>query len=254
MFSHLRNHPSDLPAQPRSDTAARIIVQTLKLTKNGELADIGEIARKSGTNHTFAARVVQDLVSLDTQARAALTTEDRFKLASAAFHLGVLEEAAEELTWQEFEKFSQDCFRDAGFDTRKGLIVRDSSRRWQIDLVARKNSIILAVDCKHWGPPNHPSKLRKPAEHQRSAIRILVHKMQVDGVPNCAELTALPMLLTLYEPPVRTLDEVALVPIAKLPDFLNNINLYQAEMPFISFQKSMESSMRETPPTETRTR
>src|SRR6266849_4051334 len=201
------------------------------------------IADQAKTTTEQVERVLGQLLKLEDSSNAQLTVSARFKLAFEAVKLGALQQVARALTWQEFEVFAEECLQSVGFDTRKGVVVKDDSRRWQIDVIAKKGSMILAVDCKHWESPGYNSKLIKAAEHQKLAVQALMQQMIVKGEIEGAGTLALPIILTLFEPRARVANGAVVVSVEQLADFLEGISPYSSELPFISAQSVAESSM-----------
>ena len=162
-----------------------------------------------------------------------MTTSVRLRLAYEAVRHGAIQQVARALTWQEFEQFSEECLQAVGFDTKKGVTAKDDSRRWQLDVIAKKGSMILAIDCKHWESPGYDSKLSKAAEHQKLAVQALLHQMATKGEIDGEGLQALPMILTLFEPRSRMVDGVVAVSVDQLADFLQGVSPYSSDLPFI---------------------
>lgn len=169
-----------------------------------------------------------------------LTPKTRLQLAFRAGKQGGLREVARALTWQEFEEFTEECLVSAGFQTSRGLTFRGEGRKWQIDLVARKSQMILVIDCKHWNSPSYPSKFRKAGHHQKLATKVLVHDLETKGISSTERIRALPIILTLFDPRAQLADDVVLVSLEKLADFLNGVTPY-SELPFISDETHAEN-------------
>jgi hypothetical protein len=208
-------------------------VETLKYTKGDEPLSIREIADRAKTTTEQVALVLGPLLQLEDPTGARLTNSARFKLAFEAVRHGGLQQVARALTWQEFEAFTEECLQTVGFDTQRGLVVRDDSRRWQIDVIAKKSPIILAIDCKHWESPGYESKLSNAAEHQKLALQALIHQMAARGEVGKEGLLALPMILTLFEPRTRIVGGVVVVSIEQFADFLEGVSPFSSELPFI---------------------
>jgi hypothetical protein len=218
-------------------------VETLKHTKGDELLSTRDIADRAKTTTGQVALVLGPLLQLEDPTGARLTNSARFKLAFEAVRHGGLQQVARALTWQEFEAFTEECLQTVGFDTQKGLIVKDDSRRWQIDVIAKKNPMILAIDCKHWESPGYESKLSNAAEHQKLALQALIQQMAARGQVGREGLLALPMILTLFEPRARIVGEVVVVSIEQFGDFLERVSPFSSELPFMLAQSSVKSSM-----------
>jgi hypothetical protein len=218
-------------------------VETLKYTKGHELLSTRNIADRAKTTTEQVALVLGPLLKLEDPTGARLTNSARFKLAFEAVRHGALQQVARALTWQEFEAFTQECLQTVGFDTQKGLIVKDDSRRWQIDVVAKKSPMILAIDCKHWESPGYESKLSNAAEHQKLALQALIRQMAAREEVGRERLLALPMILTLFEPRARMVGGVVVVSIEQLGDFLERVSPFSSELPFMPAQSIVKSSM-----------
>jgi hypothetical protein len=218
-------------------------VETLKHTKGDELLSTRDIADRAKTTREQVTLVLGPLLQLEDPTGSRLTNPARFKLAFEAVRHGGIQQVARALTWQEFEAFTEECLQTVGYDTQKGLIVKDDSRRWQIDVIAKKNAMILAVDCKHWESPGYESKLSNAAEHQKLALQALIQQMTARGEVGREGLLALPMILTLFEPRTRMVGGVVVVSIEQLGDFLERVSPFSSELPFVPAQSVVKSSM-----------
>jgi hypothetical protein len=222
---------------------SRVIAETLKHTKNDELLSPVEIADRAKTTPEQVALVLRPLLQLEDPTGVQLSNTTRFKLAFEAVRQGGLQQVARALTWQEFEAFAEECLQTVGYDTQKGLIVKDDSRRWQIDVIAKKNSMILAIDCKHCESPGYESKLTKAADHQKLALQALIRQMSGRGEVGREGLLALPVILTLFEPRARVVGGAVVVSIEQFADFLSGVSPFSSELPFISAKSVVKSSM-----------
>lgn len=218
-------------------------METLKHTRGDEPLSTSEIADRAKTTRERVALVLGPLLQLDDLTGVRLTNSARFKLAFEGVRQGGLQQVSRALTWQEFEAFTEECLQTVGFDTEKGLVVKHDSRRWQIDVIAKKSPMILAIDCKHWESPGYESKLSHAAEHQKLALQALIQQMAEKGEVGRDGLLALPMILTLFEPRARTVNEVDVVSIEQFADFLERVSPFSSELPFMPAQTSVKSSI-----------
>ncbi len=218
-------------------------METLKHTRGDELLSTCDIADRAKTTTEQVTLVLGPLLQLEDPMGARLTNSARFKLAFEAVRHGGLQQVARALTWQEFEDFTEECLQTVGFDTQNGLIVKDDSRRWQIDIIAKKNRMILAIDCKHWESPGYESKLSNAAEHQKLALQALIQQMAAIGEVGRQRLLALPMILTLFEPRARIVSGVVVASIEQFGDFLERVSPFSSELPFMPVQTMVKSSM-----------
>ena len=220
-----------------------MIVETLKHTKDDELLNFSQIADRAKTTTEQVALILGRMLQLEVPSGAQLTNSARFKLAVEAVRHGALQQVARALSWQEFEAFTEECLQTVGFDTRKGIIVKDDSRRWQIDVIAKKSRMILAIDCKHWESPGYDSKLTKAADHQRLALHALIQQMTARGEVEREGVFALPIILTLFEPRSRLVDGAVVVSVEQFADFLEGVSPFASELPFIHAQSVAKSSI-----------
>jgi restriction endonuclease len=229
--------------QPPSYFVGRVIVETLKQAKGDRVLSIREIAEEAKTTPKQVASILGPLLQLDDLSTVSLSNSTRFKLAFEAVRRGALQQVARALTWQEFETFTRDCLQTVGFVTQKGIMVKDDTRRWQIDLVAKKGPMILAIDCKHWESPGYLSKLSTAAEHQKLAVQALIDQRLSGGEISEEGFLVLPIILTLFEPRSRIVDGVVIVSIEQFADFLEGISPYSSELPFIPAIQAAKSSI-----------
>jgi restriction endonuclease len=221
----------------------RVIVETLKQTSGNVAISVAQIADRARTTTEQAGRILRQQLQVEDPTCAELSGSTRFTLAFEAARHGAIQQVARALTWQEFEAFTEECLESVGFETEKGVVVKDHSRRWQIDIIARKGPMVLAVDCKHWESPGYASKLAKAAEHQRLAVQALVQNMISEGELGIEGILALPIVLTLFEPRSRLSNGAVGVSIEQFTDFLKGLSPYSSELPFISAQKVAKSSI-----------
>lgn len=204
---------------------------------------MSKISESAGTTLAFAKRVLEDQTCISEEKATIVDSSTRLKLSVRAVKLGALQQVARALTWQEFESFSEECLQTTGFHTQKGVIVKDDVRRWQIDVIAQKGRMVLAVDCKHWESPGYESKLSNAAEHQKLALRALLRRMISEGEPENEAHLALPIILTLYEPRARIVNEVVAVSVEQFADLLQGLSPYSSELPFMIAENDAKSSI-----------
>jgi hypothetical protein len=192
-----------------------------------------EIARGAGTIPRVASEILHDMLDIANIDGSSLDYADRFKIGMTAARLGASDRAACALSWQEFELFGAKCLWLAGFDVQKGVIFKDSKRRWQVDLVGMRGATLLSIDCKHWESPNYVSKFNKATQHQKDSLRPLINHLQTSGRIRDQEAWGLPVILTLFQPRQPCIDDVILVSIGQLTDFLAHVTPFNPELPFI---------------------
>ena len=222
---------------------ARVIVETLRQTAGNASIRLSLIAERAKTTEEQVTSILGPMLKLDELSNAQLNISTRFNLAFEAIRHGALQQVVRALTWQEFEAFTEECLQTLGFETRKGTIVKDSSRRWQIDVIAKKGQMVLAIDCKHWETPGYDSKLSKAAQHQRMAVNALIQQMMQTDEARAEGLSGLPVILTLYEPRQKLTGGAVAVSIEQFSSFLDGVSPYSPELPFIIPQRLAKSSI-----------
>tara|TARA_B100000745_G_scaffold88278_1_gene55391 strand:+ start:156 stop:785 length:630 start_codon:yes stop_codon:yes gene_type:complete len=135
---------------------------------------------------------------------------DRLQTALFAINLGAtIEDVSEYLTWRDFESLTGLILEEKDFDVTKNLIM--TKPRMEIDVIGKKMDIALLIDCKHW------------KNVSKSALDEIVKK-QIERVKRYVadeSMSALPVIVTLHQEEIQFVDNVPIVPIMKLPSFLD---------------------------------
>ncbi len=208
---------------------ARVLVETLKLTRNAETVKLNSVAVKARVSQETVVNVLSDILQTVDHPLVRISRRDHFRIAMLAAESGWLDSTAVGLSWQEFEQFAEECLRLAGFETKRNVRVKDQKRFWQIDVVGTRSRLVLSIDCKHWKPPNYPSKFKQASAHQKTATTKLLSQKE-HGTEN---VIGLPVILTLHDPHLDIVDGTVMLPIRKLPDFLSNITPFAQGLPFL---------------------
>ena len=135
---------------------------------------------------------------------------DRLQTALFAITLGAtIEDVSEYLTWRDFEAITGIILEENGFEVTKNLIL--TKPRMEIDVIGKKMNLALLIDCKHWKTMS------------KSALDEIVKK-QIERVKRYVadeDITALPVIVTLHQEGTQLVENVPIVPIMKLPSFLD---------------------------------
>ena len=135
---------------------------------------------------------------------------DRLQAALFAITLGAtIEDVSEYLTWRDFEAITGIILEENGFDVTKNLVL--TKPRMEIDVIGKKMNLALLIDCKHW------------KNMSKSALDEIVKK-QIERVKRYVadeDITALPVIVTLHQEGTQLVENVPIVPIMKLPSFLD---------------------------------
>jgi hypothetical protein len=219
--------------------AARVLIETLRLSNDGNRVELREIAVRARATESFAREVLTSVIGNTKGGWVSLKPGLRIQIALEIGRAGPLGEAARALTWQEFERFAERCLEEAAFRTEKNVRVEGDGRSWQIDVVGFQGKLVLAIDCKHWNTPGNPSRFRPVADHQRTATLHLLTMLRERTNGNDSEQQALPLILTLFEPPAQFSEGAVLLSVEKLPSFLSGVAPYDENLPFITLPLSV---------------
>ena len=223
---------------PNHDCAAvRVLLATLNLTDVGGTVDFDRIAFEARSTERLARTTLSGALGLSGQ-YVNLSPEGRIRLAMEIARIGQLGPAARSLTWQEFEKFAQNCLEEAGFESERNVRVRGEGRAWQIDIIGFRGNLVLAIDCKRWNTSAYLSKFKHTASHQRRAASHFLTSLQEKSNEATKGWQALAVILTLREPPAQFSGDAVLVSVEKLPSFLNGVTPYDENLPFITSTSS----------------
>ena len=219
---------------PTSNVTIRVLIETLRLSKDRNRVQIADIASCAKTTESFARKALTNARIEHDGSWISLSPGFRIRLALDIARAGRLRDSARALTWQEFEKFAEECLEEAGFQTEKNVRVQRDGRAWQIDVVGFRGDLVVTMDCKHWNTPGYLSKFKLAAEHQRTATLHLLARPVEKTIQRDKERQALPVILTLSEPRGQLSEGVVLVSVEKLPSFLSGVTPYDENLPFIS--------------------
>ena len=135
---------------------------------------------------------------------------DRLQTALFAINLGAdVEAVSEYLNWQDFESLTGIILEARDFEVTKNLIL--TKPRMEIDVIGKKMDIALLIDCKHW------------KNMSKSALDEIVQKQieRVKRFVSIENISALPVIVTLHQEKIQFVGNVPIVPIMKLPSFLD---------------------------------
>ena len=211
-----------------------LIISLLKLTKNGPvlIKDVNQDARIASD---IARKLLEKLQNEDMlylkEDSVEADSDNRLRLAVKAVSLGAdVEHISAFLGWQEFEDIAALALERNGYSVAKNVRFKHAGRRWEIDVVGCREPLVLCVDCKHWQRGVKPSALRKIVEAQVERAQALA-----DALPSatlkvkCAKWNKakfIPMILSLMPSSFKFYDDVPVVPVLQLQDFLTQLPAY----------------------------
>ena len=219
---------------PIRERAVRVLIETLRQSRDRSRVQIADIASSARATESFSRKVLTEALITHDNDWVSLSPGSRIGVALDIARAGRLRDSARALTWQEFEKFAEECLEEAGFQTEKNVRVPGGGRAWQIDVVGFRGDLVVTMDCKHWNTPGYFSRFRLAAEHQRTATLHLLARPAEKMIQGDKERQALPVILTLSEPRGQLSEGVVLVSVEKLPSFLSGVTPYDENLPFMS--------------------
>jgi Holliday junction resolvase-like predicted endonuclease len=205
-----------------------LLTSLLKLTKNGPVL-IKDVNKDSRIASDIAKKMLEKLqkeglVYLE-DATVEVTSSNRLKLAAKAAALGAdIENVSAFLRWQEFEDIAAIALERNGYVVAKNVRFKHAGRRWEIDVVGCRKPLVVCVDCKHWQRRLQPSTLRKIVEAQVERAHALA-----DTLPSAAltvecvkwnKVKFIPVILSLIPSSFKFYDDVPVVSVLQLQDFL----------------------------------
>jgi hypothetical protein len=210
----------------------RVLLATLDATGGGGTIDLERIAFEARTTEKLVRTTLSGTLGRSGQV-VCLSPEGRLRLAMEIARVGGPGVAARALTWQEFERFSENCLEEAGFEAKRNVTVKGEGRAWQIDVVGFRGELVLAIDCKHWNTPSYLSRFKLAASHQRQATSHLLTTLNEKTAEGTKGWQALAVILTVREPPALLSEDTVLVSVEKLPGFLSGVTPYDETLPFM---------------------
>jgi Holliday junction resolvase-like predicted endonuclease len=154
-----------------------------------------------------------------------VNSDGRLRLAVKAASLGAdIEHISGFLRWQEFEEIAALALERNGYVVTKNLRFKHAGRRWEIDVVGCRKPVVLCVDCKHWQRGLKPSALRRIVEAQLERVQALSDTLpSVSLKVECVKWDKakfVPVILSLVPSSFKFYDDVPVVPVLQLQDFL----------------------------------
>ena len=124
-----------------------------------------------------------------------------------------IENLSSSLDWREFEGLSESIFEYFGFTTFRNYRLKRPAA--EIDILATKDGLGFAIDCKHWKRTVGSATMQKISERQIKRAQRVVQEEDIQKV--------IPVILTLHDESLHILENgTAIVPIQKISDFVLN--------------------------------
>jgi len=211
-----------------------LIISILKLTKDGPVSNklVNKDAKIPQQIAEKLLRKLQNdgLIYVQKNIIEANSLQ-RLKLAVHVINLGAdIENVSSFLQWQEFENMAAVAFEQNNYSVKKNLRFKHDNRKWEIDIVGCRKPIAICVDCKHWHRELPPSTLKRIVEEQVERTLALAESMpSLIGKIECASwgnLKVVPAVLSLVTGRFKFYDDVPIVAVLQLQDFLGQLPAY----------------------------
>lgn len=139
-----------------------------------------------------------------------------------------IESILSKINWQEFETFVASIFQLHDFRTIENFRFK-TKNRYEIDVVAIKNGVIVCVDCKQWGRGRcKSSAISEAAIKQAKRMKELKKFLKNNPIAQSKlkidykKLSMVALIVSLFEEDLMEVENVFIVPVWKLNEFLNN--------------------------------
>ena len=216
------------------DLERDLLISLLKLTREGLVSkeivkkdtkalseNVEDLLRKLQNDGLVYLR--KDIVEADSL--------QRLKLAVRAINLGAdIENVSSFLQWKEFESIAAVAFERNGYTVTKNLRFKRAGQRWEIDVLGFKEPTVVCVDCKHWHRELAPSSIKKIVEEQVKRTLALAESLPNPTIKfefaswNFAKFV--PAVLSLITGRFKFYENVPIVSVLQLQDFLNQLPAY----------------------------
>ncbi len=211
-----------------------MIIAILGETQNGPVSH-ETIKKHAKMPQQVAENLLQTLQKADliyvNHDNIEVNTLQRFRLATRALSLGAdMERVSSFLQWQEFETMAALALEQNRYEVIQNLRFKHNGRRWEIDVVGCAKSMILCIDCKHWHRALSLSALERIAVEQVKRTKALADSSpnpafkSINGYFEGAKIV--PIVLTLMDCRFKFYENVPIVPILQIQDFLNQLPEY----------------------------
>ena len=219
-------------------TKTNIIISILKNTNNGPVVT-DTIVREINIPVKDVNIALEDLREIGLieceNERIELSSNQRVELAIHAINQRIdIERVCKFLEWKEFEKFTATAFEKNNFAVKRNFRFKAAQRRWEIDVLAYFEPIIVCVDCKRWRRGWGKSAIKRVAAAQSQRTKVFarsLHYLQKQiRLDNWKYATVFPVILSLFPGNIKYFNKVPVVPILQLQSFVNEFQGHTSEL------------------------
>lgn len=158
----------------------------------------------------------------------ATSPSQRVKIALHALSKGAdFERVCALLSWSEFESIAALAFEANGYRVMKNFRFKQALRKWEIDIVGFKRPVILCADCKHWTRGWRRAATVRAVEAQIERTQAFAYALpnycRKAKLTKWETATLIPLVLSLVPGPYKFHNNVPVVPILQLQDFISGL-------------------------------
>ncbi|MCX8153718.1 MAG: NERD domain-containing protein [Candidatus Bathyarchaeota archaeon] len=216
-----------------------VLISLLKLTQNGAvlIENVNNDIRLPRDVIGMLLEKFQNDDLLNLQGGVINITRDkRLKMAVKAVSLGAdVERVSSFLRWQEFEDVAAVALEKNGYRVVENVRFKHEGKRWEIDVVGCKKPLVVCIDCKHWSRVA-PSALKRIVDAQMQRVQALAESLPNIAVElECAKWDKakfVPVVLSLMQTRFKFYDNVPIVPVLQLQDFLSQLPAYTESLKY----------------------
>jgi len=194
----------------------------------------GSLCRKDREELGLSSQIVEEIFadkkSVEKRSECYVITDATGFLFEAWLEGFNLIELAYKMNWRDFEGFVALLLKRQGYTVHRNLRFKAGEKRYELDILASRFNIILAIDCKRWVRAPR-SKLKKAALAQEKRAKALAMSMPINFYDKAKrEVKIIPLIVSLIVPQAEIFEGVPVVNIYSLKDFLENFELYEDEL------------------------
>lgn len=127
-----------------------------------------------------------------------------------------LDRISKEVIWQNFERLAAFILEKNDFNVKINAVKTFNKKRRQFDVIAKRGSQTILVECKKWSGNRYRLSALKKAAVQ--------HKERTAFYKCIAGEDAIPIIITLIEEEILFYEGVPIVPIHKLNSFIGEMD------------------------------
>ncbi len=208
-----------------------LLISILKLTKTGPVQK-ELVSRDARVPVQVADEILKKLLDIGLIQYRGRSIEappnQRVRMAIRAVELGSdPERVCGALEWDEFEEIAAKAFEASNFMVKRRFRFKWAGRRWEVDVLGCKEPLVACADCKHWRRGWRRSAIMKAVEAQVERTKMLAEALpsqrEKAGLVDWKKATLVPMILSLVPGPFKFYNNVPIVPVLQLPNFLNEL-------------------------------